>query len=652
MSLKVVARNSNLSLRQVEEVFKELNNKLEYEIIPVSSYGDRHKEISLMDDVPEDFFTRELDSAILNDEADIAIHSAKDLPFPLPPGLTLIALTKGRMCQDALVSRNNLSLMELPTKARVGLSSKLRMKNVLSKRKDLEIVSIRGTIEERLKLIEDGYVDAIIVAACALERLEMTDRIAEILPFETHPLQGKLAIVAKNNRPELKKIFYQIDERRHYGKVFLVGAGPGEIDLLTLKAKNCLRYADVILYDDLINPEILEFASRKSIKIYVGKRNGKHSIEQEEINKMLYKFAIEGKNVIRLKGGDPLIFGRAQEEINYLLKRYVSVEIINGISAALSSATTLGISLTNREYGSKIVFESGHIEGIEHKDSVSSYIFYMGAHSKKDIFDKLRKEISDNTLCAVVQNTSLPEEDYVITNIKNLPDVDLQSPVIIIAGDLLKHSVRQERILYTGIDPFETLSKIPGIIVHYPLIRRERIIPLPAIDLRYFEVIVFTSPYSVDVFTDYYGVHIDKSIYAIGKRTKEKLIERGYTNVVIPEKYDSYALYELLVSNESEKSILYPCSDRTSNSLLLVKNITRLPVYRTVEKEQKLLELSLFNGIYFASTSTVDAFMKMYKEVPQHFIIYAGGRKTYETLASFGLGNRTIILEKNIQLEG
>jgi len=361
LKLKVVARNSNLSLKQVEEVFNELNKKLEYEIIPLLSYGDKHKEISLMDNIPEDFFTKELDEALLNDEADIAIHSAKDLPFPLPNGLDLIALTKGKTQLDALVSRNNLSLMQLPPNARIGLSSELRKKNILSKRKDLEIVSIRGTIEERLKLIEDGYVDAIIVATCALERLGLSDRITEILPFETHPLQGKLAIVAKSNRPELRKLFFDIDERKFYGKVYLVGAGPGEVDLLTIKAKECLHYADVILYDDLINPEILEFASKNSTKIYVGKRNGKHSIEQEEINKMLYKFALEGKNVARLKGGDPLVFGRAQEEINYLLERFVSVEIINGISAAFSSAATLGISLTNREYGSRIIFESGHI---------------------------------------------------------------------------------------------------------------------------------------------------------------------------------------------------------------------------------------------------------------------------------------------------
>jgi uroporphyrinogen III methyltransferase/synthase len=605
LKLKVVARNSNLSLKQVEEIFKELNKKLEYEIIPILSYGDKHKEISLMDNIPEDFFTKELDEALLNDEADIAIHSAKDLPFPLPNGLDVIALTKGKTQLDALVSRNNLSLMQLPPKARIGLSSELRKKNVLSKRKDLEIVSIRGTIEERLKLIEDGYVDAIIVAACALERLGLSDRITEILPFETHPLQGKLAVVAKSNRPELRKLFFDIDERKFYGKVYLVGAGPGEVDLLTIKAKECLYYADVILYDDLINPEILEFASKNSTKIYVGKRNGKHSIEQEEINKMLYKFALEGKNVARLKGGDPLVFGKAQEEINYLLERFVSVEIINGISAAFSSAATLGISLTNRKYGSRIIFESGHIKGKEHKDRVSSYIFYMGASSKKEIYEKLKKELSDNTLCAVVQNASLPEARYLITNLKNLPVVDLQSPVIIIAGEVLKHSIKQNRILYTGINPFETLSKIPGVIVYYPLIKREKITPLPEIDFKNYEVIIFTSQFAVDVFTDYYGVHIDKKVYAIGERTKEKLIERGYKNIILPLKYDSYALYDLLVANEYGKPILYPCSNKTSNSLLSMENITPLVVYRTVETKQKLLDLTLFDGIYFPDFDTL-----------------------------------------------
>jgi len=184
------------------------------------------------------------------------------------------------------------------------------------------------------------------------------------------------------------------------------------------------------------------------------------------------------------------------------------------------------------------------------------------------------------------------------------------------------------------------------------LIKREKITPLPEIDFKNYEVIIFTSQFAVDVFTDYYGVHLDKKVYAIGERTKEKLIERGYKSIILPLKYDSYALYDLLMANEYGKPILYPCSNKTSNSLLSMENITPLVVYRTVETKQKLLDLTLFDGIYFASVSTVNAFMKMYKEIPLHFIIYVGGIKTYETLVSFGLENRTIILEKNIQSEG
>ncbi|MGC8765979.1 MAG: uroporphyrinogen-III C-methyltransferase [Brevinematia bacterium] len=386
--IKVIARNSNLSLKQVEEVFSELN--LDYELVPVLSYGDKHKGVSLLKDVPEDFFTRELDKAILSGVADVAIHSAKDLPFPLPYGIDLAALTKGKSKEDALVSKNKLKLIELPEGAKIGLSSKLRKENILRLRPDLKIVSIRGTIEERLSILDSGKVDAIIVALCALERLGLLDRVSEVLPFETHPLQGKLAITIRKDRPDLKKIFFPLDERKDYGKVYLVGAGPGEMNLLTIKAKNCLENADVIIYDDLINEEILNL-SKKAIKIYAGKREHRHSVSQEEINKNLYKFALMGKKVVRLKGGDPLIFGRAQEEIEFLLRRFINVEVINGISSSFAAASSVLLSLTNRKAGSKVIFESGHLKGKEHKDKISSYVFYMGSSSKKEIQKKLKK---------------------------------------------------------------------------------------------------------------------------------------------------------------------------------------------------------------------------------------------------------------------
>ncbi len=646
--LKVIARNSKLSLKQVEEVFNELEKDIEYEVIPILSYGDKHKEISLMEDIPEDFFTRELDLALLKEEADIAIHSAKDLPYPLPEGIILAALTKGKTQLDALVSKGFTPLEKLPKGAKIGLSSLMRKNNILSIRKDLEIVPIRGTIEERLKLIDDGVVDAIIVAACALERLGLKDKITELLPFETHPLQGKLAVTVKEGRSDLIRLFYEIDERRFYGKVYLVGAGPGDKDLLTIKAKECLSYADIILYDDLISKEILDFGV-KAKKLYVGKREGKHSHSQNEINKLMVKYAFSGMRVIRLKGGEPLIFGRAQEEIDYLLRRFINVEIINGVTSSFSAASSCNISLTNRECGSKIIFESGHLKGKEHLDKASSHVFYMGAGSIKEIYEKMKKEFPLETPVLIVKNASLVDETILNTNLARLTSVDISSPVIIIIGEACKFYNRQPKILYTGTNPYETLSRIPGVLIHYPVIKREKVKDFLELSDDEYDVIVFTSMFAVDVWTDFYGVKRNKRIYAIGKRTKERLIERGYTDVILPEKFNSIALSKLLKEKEKKARIIYPASSLSKNRITELENVRKITVYETTFIEQKKIDLKNFFGVYFASSSCVDGFLKIYEKIPSHLVLYAGGINTFEKLKTIGEEIRTVILEKEVE---
>ena len=202
------SRQSPLALLQVQEVFG-LFPEINYELIKLESFGDKNKQISLLDNPPADIFTRELDEAILNGTADLAIHSAKDLPYPLPQGVEVIALFEAFDQSDSLVSRNNLTLETLAAGARIGTSSPTRKKELLSLRPDVEVVSIRGTIEERIAQVDSGFIDALIVATCALKRLGLEKRIAEILPFETHPLQGNLAITAKAGRDDLKALFVE-----------------------------------------------------------------------------------------------------------------------------------------------------------------------------------------------------------------------------------------------------------------------------------------------------------------------------------------------------------------------------------------------------------------------------------------------------------
>ena len=206
-TIRIVARGSRLSQLQVKEVMGKMP-ETPYKLKIMESFGDKRQDLSLLKgEAPDDMFTRELDLALLKGEADIAIHSAKDLPEQLNEGLEVIAMYEAFDKTDSLVSRDNMKLSELPSGSRIGTSSPLRRKELLAMRPDLEIVGIRGCIEDRVEQVRRGDVDAAIVATCALKRLGMEQEIAEVLPFETHPMQGRLAVTARKGREDLKAIF-------------------------------------------------------------------------------------------------------------------------------------------------------------------------------------------------------------------------------------------------------------------------------------------------------------------------------------------------------------------------------------------------------------------------------------------------------------
>ncbi len=214
--IRIGTRGSPLALKQVDEVialFKEgeisngVHPELGFDIIKVETLGDRDKTSPLEKLEGTDFFTGEIENALLNGEIDLAVHSAKDLPDVLPEGLEIAAILKSIDPYDVLVSKNNLKLRELPSGAKVGTSSLRRKSQLKSFRNDFEIFDIRGNIVERLRKLEQGDLDAIIIAAAGLIRLGLKDRITERLPFDIlkpHPLQGSLAIEIRKGDIEIK----------------------------------------------------------------------------------------------------------------------------------------------------------------------------------------------------------------------------------------------------------------------------------------------------------------------------------------------------------------------------------------------------------------------------------------------------------------
>lgn len=216
---KIGTRRSPLALKQAEEALGSLRKyypALKAEIVGMDTYGDKDKNTPISEIEGSNFFTKEIDEAVLSGQSDFAVHSAKDLPDNLAPGLFIAAITKSIDPYDALVSKKNLKLDELGQGAKIGTSSLRRKAQLKNYRDDFQIVDIRGNIEKRLKILDETDLDAIVIAACGLIRLGLEDRITQRIPFEIlkpHPLQGSLAVVTRAEDLQLHNLLSVIDSR-------------------------------------------------------------------------------------------------------------------------------------------------------------------------------------------------------------------------------------------------------------------------------------------------------------------------------------------------------------------------------------------------------------------------------------------------------
>ncbi|MDB5614405.1 MAG: cobA [Devosia sp.] len=236
-----------------------------------------------------------------------------------------------------------------------------------------------------------------------------------------------------------------------HGRVTLVGAGPGDADLLTIKAVRALQSADVILFDDLVSGEVLELARREAKRMLVGKRAGRDSCRQEDINQTMLKLAQQGKHVVRLKSGDPMIFGRAGEEIAMLEQHGINVSVVPGISAALALASGLGISLTHRDCAQAVRFVTGHsrkgvlpdnLDWRSLADPATTNIYYMSRRTLPDIVQRLLDGgMAPSTPAVIASDISWPNQKTwrgtVAESIIAAADFDLSSPTLFAVGTAL-----------------------------------------------------------------------------------------------------------------------------------------------------------------------------------------------------------------------
>jgi uroporphyrinogen III methyltransferase/synthase len=451
------------------------------------------------------------------------------------------------------------------------------------------------------------------------------------------------------------------------GTVYLVGAGPGDIGLLTIKGLKCLKKADVVVYDFHLNAQVLNYISHDAEFIYAGKRGGRHTMTQDEINAVLIEKAKEGKNTCRLKGGDPFVFGRGGEEAEALAKEGIEFEIVPGVSSAIAAPAYAGIPLTHRLYSSSFAVIPGY-EDPSKKESaidwprlatgVGTLVFLMAVKNVDQIAQKLIDNgRSPETPVAVIRWGTRPDQTTVIGTLSTIGDLlkerDIKPPAVMVVGEVVKlreslnwyekKPLFGQRILATRehAEGFELLEELGAEIISFPTIE---IVPPENYDtldqaigaVESYDWLIFTSRNGVKYFfkrffekdrdiRDLKGIHI----CAIGTKTAAEVNAYGIKVDLVPEEFRAEGLVELFQKFQGSKGeglkglrFLFPRAEKARevfpDRVRELGGEIDIPVaYRTIKPEfhGKRLRRFLKEGRISIATFTSAATFNNFREI-------------------------------------
>jgi len=455
------------------------------------------------------------------------------------------------------------------------------------------------------------------------------------------------------------------------GKVYFVGAGPGDAELITLKGYRMISQADVILHDHLIPYELLNLAKPSAEIISVGKFASKHTLPQDQINRLLIEKAKTNKIIVRLKGGDPYLFGRGGEEVEDCVDAGIDFEVIPGVTSALAAACYGGIPPTHRDYTSNVAIVTGHRKGTEPLDipKAGTIIFLMGVSNIKKIVGSLLEQgWSGETKIAAIEHGTFYDQRVIKGCLDDFIQITekekLRTPAIFIVGKVVE---LQDRL--------DWFTKKPNVLVlgnHHQRYRRlgnivhRRIIDCVPIDdytqadqvikgIEAFDWIVFTSVNGAKyLFQRLYAMGKDArslsnaKIAAIGKTTANRLKEFGIVADMIPQNESSSGLLEEFTKIDIKgKKVLLPQPEIASKELpdgllKLDAVINNVPVYKTIDIDPEPVDFDYIDQILFTSGSTVRAFVKKFGKVPSNVKAYALGLPTQTEAKNYGIDAKII----------